>query len=167
MKIKWKTFRDSFPYICTNCGAFSYIERKYCEQCGEKNSLRETTREDFEKQTEKVEAESPELEETYYKTMGHSRRGGEHPRRAKKIKNVNVILICFSLILIIDVIAFFIIINKLNISLDQIGDYLPIFFILFGFSLGILVILIIFILIAYHGGKIYDEILFGRRYVPY
>jgi len=143
------------------------MEREYCEQCGKKNSLRKTKREDFEKQTEKAEAESPKLEETYYKTGAHPREGGIHPRRVKKIKTVYVILICFSVILIIDIIGFFIIMNKLNISLDEIGDYLPLFLILFGFSLGILVILIIAILISYHGGKIHDEIWFGRRYIPY
>ena len=129
--------------------------------------FKKTKKEDYEKQTGKVEAESPKLDETYYKTGAHPREGGKHPRRVKKIKTIYVILICFSIILIIDIIGFFIIMNKLNISLDQIGDYLPIFLILFGFSLGILVILIIAILILYYGGKIHDEIWFGRRYVPY
>jgi len=167
MKVKWKTFRNSLPYICANCGEFSNMEREYCEQCGKKDSLRKTTRKDFEKQTEKVEAESPKLEETYYKIGGHPREGGTHPRRTKKIKKIYVILICFSVILIIDVVGFFIIMNKLNITIDQIGDYLPLFLILLGFSLGVLVILIIAILIAYHGGKIDYEIWFGRNYIPY
>jgi hypothetical protein len=138
------------------------MEREYCEQCGKKDTLRITTREDYEKQTEKVESESSKIEETYYKTGGHPRRGGEHPGRPKRIKKIYVILICFGAILIIDVIGFFIIMNKLNITLDQIGDYLPIFLMLLGFSLVALVILIIGILIAYHGGKIEQEILFGR-----
>ena len=167
MKVKWKTFRKSLPYICTNCGEFSNMEREYCEQCGKQDSLRKTTREDYEKQTEKVEVESPKIEETYYKTGGHPRRGGEHPGRPKRMKKIYVILICLGAILIIDVIGFFIILNRLNISIDQIGDHLPLFLMLFGFSLVALVILVIGILIAYHRGKIYDEILFGRRYIPY
>ncbi len=162
MKVKWKTFRNSLPYICTNCGEFSNMEREYCEQCGKKVTLRKTTREDYEKQTEKVETESPKIEKTYYKTGGHPRRGGEHPGRPKRMKKIYVILICFGAILIIDVIGFFIILNRLNISIDQIGDHLPLFLMLFGFSLVALVILVIGILIAYHGGKIRQEILFGR-----
>ncbi|MFX1269411.1 MAG: hypothetical protein ACFFAK_15735 [Promethearchaeota archaeon] len=162
MKVKWKTFRNSLPYICTNCGEFSNMQREYCEQCGKKDSLRKTTREDYEKQTEKVEVESTKIEETYYKTGGHPRRGGEHPGRPKRMKKIYVVLICFGAILIIDVIGFFIILNRLNISIDQIGDHLPLFLMLFGFSLVALVILVIGILIAYHGGKIEQEILFGR-----
>jgi len=138
------------------------MEREYCEQCGKKDTLRKTTREDYEKQTEKVKTESPKIEETYYKTGGHPRRGGEHPGRPKRMKKIYVILIFFGAILIIDVIGFFIILNRLNISIDQIGDHLPLFLMLFGFSLVVLVILIIGILIAYHGGKIEQEILFGR-----
>ncbi|MFX0017803.1 MAG: hypothetical protein ACFFDL_08955 [Promethearchaeota archaeon] len=162
MKVKWKTFRNSLPYICTNCEEFSNMQREYCEQCGKKDSLRKTTREDYEKQTEKVEVESTKIEETYYKTGGHPRRGGEHPGRPKRMKKIYVVLICFGAILIIDVIGFFIILNRLNISIDQIGDHLPLFLMLFGFSLVALVILVIGILIAYHGGKIEQEILFGR-----
>jgi len=48
MKVKWKTFRKSYPYICTNCGEFSNMEREYCEQCGKKDSLRDINKEDYE-----------------------------------------------------------------------------------------------------------------------
>jgi hypothetical protein len=138
------------------------MKREFCEQCGEKDTLRKTTREDYEKQTEKVEVQSTKMEETYYKTGGHPRRGGEHPGRPKRMKKIYVILICFVVIFIIDVIGFFIILNRLNISIDQIGDHLSLFLMLFGFSLVVLVILVIGILIAYHWGKIRQEILFGR-----
>jgi rRNA maturation endonuclease Nob1 len=49
MKIKYKLFKRSFPLICTKCGELSNMKREYCESCGEKDSLRETTKEDHAK----------------------------------------------------------------------------------------------------------------------
>ncbi len=69
----------------------------------------------------KIKKRNSKLYEAYYKTGGHPRWGGEHPGRPKKIKKIYVILICFGAILIIDVIGFFIILNRLNISIDQIA----------------------------------------------
>lgn len=49
MKIKYKLFKRTFPLICTKCGKLSNMPREYCENCGEKDSFRETTKEDHEK----------------------------------------------------------------------------------------------------------------------
>ena len=46
MKIKYKLFRQTFPLVCTKCGNLSNMERVYCENCGEKDCFRETTKED-------------------------------------------------------------------------------------------------------------------------
>ncbi|MFW9938036.1 MAG: hypothetical protein ACFFD5_10335 [Candidatus Thorarchaeota archaeon] len=45
--MKWKIFRATYPYICTNCGKISNMEREFCENCGTKDSLREITKEDY------------------------------------------------------------------------------------------------------------------------
>ena len=45
--MKWKTFRATYPYLCTNCGKLSNMEREFCENCGAKDSLREITKEDY------------------------------------------------------------------------------------------------------------------------
>ncbi|MFX0177912.1 MAG: hypothetical protein ACFE85_16980 [Candidatus Hodarchaeota archaeon] len=47
MKIKWKTFRKTYPYLCTKCGKLSNMKREFCENCGTKNSLREISKEDY------------------------------------------------------------------------------------------------------------------------
>ena len=53
MQLKWKLFKKAFPTICTKCGSLSTMHREYCEICGTKDSFRETTKEDWEKnQTE-------------------------------------------------------------------------------------------------------------------
>jgi len=49
MDIKWKVFKKSFPNVCTKCGSLSNMTREYCETCGAKDSLRDTTKEDWEK----------------------------------------------------------------------------------------------------------------------
>lgn len=49
MKIKYKTFKQTYPLVCTKCGSLSNMPREYCESCGEKDSFRETTHEDHEK----------------------------------------------------------------------------------------------------------------------
>ena len=47
MKIKWKTFRITYPCICTKCGKLSTMERDYCENCGAKDSLRAINKDDY------------------------------------------------------------------------------------------------------------------------
>jgi len=49
MKVKYNLFKKTFPLICKKCGKLANMEREYCENCGEKDSLRETTKEDHEK----------------------------------------------------------------------------------------------------------------------
>jgi rRNA maturation endonuclease Nob1 len=49
MKLKYKIFKQTFPLICTKCGKIANMPREYCESCGEKDSLRPTTREDHAK----------------------------------------------------------------------------------------------------------------------
>ncbi len=46
---EWKRFKMSFPFVCTSCHKFTWEMREICENCGEKNTLRETNREDWEK----------------------------------------------------------------------------------------------------------------------
>ena len=47
MKVEWKLFKKTFPQICTKCNTLSNMPREYCESCGEKDSFRPTTKEDF------------------------------------------------------------------------------------------------------------------------
>jgi len=47
MKIKWKLFRDSFPYICKECGVLGSMEREYCEACGAHGGLRKVNKADY------------------------------------------------------------------------------------------------------------------------
>jgi len=49
-----KTFLKTFPYICAKCGAFSNMEREYCEECGEKDNLRKTILQYYEQYLERV-----------------------------------------------------------------------------------------------------------------
>ncbi|MGB5912549.1 MAG: hypothetical protein WBH31_15260 [Promethearchaeia archaeon] len=53
-KITKNTFLKTFPYICTKCGTFSHMEREYCENCGEKDSYRETLSQDYGQYSEKL-----------------------------------------------------------------------------------------------------------------
>jgi len=46
MKIKYKLFSRTYPLISTKCGELSNMTREYCENCGEKDSFRATTKED-------------------------------------------------------------------------------------------------------------------------
>jgi hypothetical protein len=129
------------------------MEREYCEQCGKKDSFRRTTREDYEKQTEKIMNQSSRLDENYYKINDESQKEEIHTREPRKFKFGYVILIVISAILIIDLIGFFLIMNILNITLDEIGNALPILYTLLGFSLVMLIILIVCIYAAYYRGK--------------
>ena len=53
-KEKKSTFLKTFPYICTKCKTFSNIKREYCENCGEKDSLREALVQDYERYSERL-----------------------------------------------------------------------------------------------------------------
>ena len=54
MKIKWKLFRESFPYVCTKCGVLGSMEREYCESCGAEGGLRKVKKEDYSKYLTKI-----------------------------------------------------------------------------------------------------------------
>ncbi|MFW9872720.1 MAG: hypothetical protein ACFFG0_06415 [Candidatus Thorarchaeota archaeon] len=45
-----KTFKKTYPYICSKCGNFTYTQQTYCEMCGAENSLRKTTLADINQQ---------------------------------------------------------------------------------------------------------------------
>lgn len=64
-----------------------------------------------------------------------------------------MILIAFCAILVIDVIGFFMLLYVLNIPLEEIGDKLWLFFSLLGFSILVLIILLIGIYFAYFSAK--------------
>ncbi|MFW9773029.1 MAG: hypothetical protein ACFFBY_11545 [Promethearchaeota archaeon] len=48
MKLNWKQFKKTYPFICVNCGEISNTEREYCEKCGLSN-FRAVKKEDYEK----------------------------------------------------------------------------------------------------------------------
>ncbi len=47
MKIKWVYYMKAFPYTCDKCLRTCYELREICEWCGEKNTLKKTTKKDF------------------------------------------------------------------------------------------------------------------------
>ncbi|MFX1313250.1 MAG: hypothetical protein ACFFHD_11645 [Promethearchaeota archaeon] len=143
MIVKWKTLRDSFPYLCIYCGEFSNSEKEYCEKCGKKNSLRKITREDYENHIEKIKAEAPKMKIS-------PKENGIDLKRAKKIKTIKMIVICFCAFLIIDIIGFLIIMNMLGIPLNQISDNLWVFSILLIFTLVMFIIIIILVYFLYY-----------------
>ncbi|MFX1497840.1 MAG: hypothetical protein ACFFBH_09960 [Promethearchaeota archaeon] len=123
------------------------MEREYCEQCGAKDSIRSTTLDDYENNR------ASKLDENYYKINDKPVNGVIDTREPKKFKFGYVILIIISAILIIDLIGFFLIMNILNIPLNEIGNALPILYTLLGFSLIMLILLIICIYMAYYRVK--------------
>ena len=44
-----KKFQKAFPYICNDCGEFTYNKLELCEKCGAKNSVRKAMDEDYTK----------------------------------------------------------------------------------------------------------------------
>jgi hypothetical protein len=49
MKLDWKLFKITYPYICDKCGYLQWKKRYICEGCGARNSLRKTSRSDWKK----------------------------------------------------------------------------------------------------------------------
>lgn len=47
MRISWKLWKLSFPYICENCGKLHYYKAACCEFCGKENTLREVIKKDY------------------------------------------------------------------------------------------------------------------------
>jgi len=48
-----KLFKKTYQYICSSCGEFLHTFLEYCEFCGEKGSVREATKEDYNSYWEK------------------------------------------------------------------------------------------------------------------
>lgn len=44
-----KLFKKTYPYVCDSCGEFTHTLTEYCEKCGEKDSLRKATKQDYKK----------------------------------------------------------------------------------------------------------------------
>jgi rRNA maturation endonuclease Nob1 len=44
-----KLFKKTYRYICDSCKEFTHTLSEYCEKCGEKDSLRNATKEDYKK----------------------------------------------------------------------------------------------------------------------
>lgn len=42
-------FKKTYRYVCSSCGEFTHTLTEYCEKCGEKDSLRKATKEDYKK----------------------------------------------------------------------------------------------------------------------
>ncbi|MFX1391861.1 MAG: hypothetical protein ACFE9Z_17490 [Promethearchaeota archaeon] len=43
-------YKSTFPFICDSCKQFTHTFAEYCENCGAKDSLREATPKDYEKE---------------------------------------------------------------------------------------------------------------------
>ena len=155
MKVDWKTFKKSFPYICSNCGEYSYTKKEYCEHCGKKDTIIRMIKEVYEKYHEKTMNSGSKLNESsYYIMMKERQKRDKSTRKSKRRKFVSLILIFISAILIIDLVGFFILMNIFNIPLEEIDKALPILFILVGFSVLVLVGVILATYLAYYEAKI-------------
>jgi len=47
MKISWKLYRATYPFICSICKAGLWEMRNICENCGEKLTIKEMTKKDY------------------------------------------------------------------------------------------------------------------------
>ena len=47
IKISWKLFKTSFPFICYSCRKLLWETRTICEGCGCTLTIRETTKKDY------------------------------------------------------------------------------------------------------------------------
>ena len=45
--ISYKLWKMSFPSVCSLCGCLHTMKREYCEGCGERGSLVETTKKTY------------------------------------------------------------------------------------------------------------------------
>jgi len=120
MVVKWKIFRDSFPYVCSDCGEFSSSEGEYCEKCGEKGGLRQTEREDYERHVEQVKIKASTV-----KSENITKKDRIDLRRRRRNKMTKMILICFCAFIII---GFVLIMNRLGIPFAEFGENLWVFF---------------------------------------
>ncbi|MFX1379586.1 MAG: hypothetical protein ACFFA4_10895 [Promethearchaeota archaeon] len=49
MKLDWKLFKKTYPYICDKCGYLQWNKKSICEGCGSRNSLRKISKKDWKK----------------------------------------------------------------------------------------------------------------------
>ncbi|MFX1389123.1 MAG: hypothetical protein ACFE9Z_03555 [Promethearchaeota archaeon] len=45
--MKKKLFRQTYKFICSDCGEFSHTLYEYCEKCGSKGTVHDTVRKDY------------------------------------------------------------------------------------------------------------------------
>lgn len=52
----WRLFKKTYPYVCNKCGYFHWEMKLICEGCGNRNTLRKTSKKDWTRYrtTEKV-----------------------------------------------------------------------------------------------------------------
>ena len=84
LKVDWKTFKKSFPYICSNCGEYSYTKMEYCEHCGKKDTIIRMIKEVYEKYLEKTINPGSKLNESNYYIMMKERQKREKSTRKSK-----------------------------------------------------------------------------------
>ncbi len=51
-----KLFKQTYKFICEECGEFSHTDREYCEQCGSQNAIRSAKNKDYKEKEAEVEA---------------------------------------------------------------------------------------------------------------
>jgi len=54
VKVGYRLWKLTYPYICTKCGSLSHQKFDMCEYCGEKSCLIETTKKDYKEKYKKV-----------------------------------------------------------------------------------------------------------------
>ena len=47
VKISWKVFKMTFPFICDSCKELLGEKKNICEGCGKKYTIKETTKKDY------------------------------------------------------------------------------------------------------------------------
>lgn len=47
IKLDWKLFKASYPYICDKCGYLHWKLDNTCEGCGASNTIRKITKKDW------------------------------------------------------------------------------------------------------------------------
>lgn len=47
VKISWKLWKMTYPYVCDACGSFLYEKRDMCEYCGKIGKIREIKKKDY------------------------------------------------------------------------------------------------------------------------
>ena len=108
------------------------------------------TREDYECHVEKSKSEVPKS-----KSERTSKRTSIDPARIRRNNTIKMMVIIFNAFIIIDLIGFIILMNILDISLNEIGENLWVFWGLVGFSLVMFIVIVIGVYVAYYKGELY------------